>query len=212
MSKSGIPISVFDGKVSEAFKEIVKFHIPAGRNIIDVTAGDRLLWEDWMDEAQKIYSLLTFTDKKYKGGFKDQRNWDIFKGCLFNIGVYDGLIYDPPYFFGIKKSDDPRKDKYGGYAGTYEHLIQYMYIVDKLKDFLKKDGKIIVKCADQYYVPEKKLYMHHVTWIEVLKRLNFDIIDLYVYRHHRMSPTAFQVKNRQSAVIMHTYFIVGQRI
>ena len=208
---SKIPISVFDGKVSDAFKAIVQFHIPLGSNILDVTAGERLLWNDWLDEAKHNY-IIDFYDKNGDRSKKSEvKQYDIFSDVPFNRSKYNVLIYDPPYFFGVKKSDDPRKDKYGGYAGTYPDLKNYMYVVSKLGNFLKSDGKIIIKCADQYYVPEKKLYLHHFDWLYVLNKNEFDVIDFYIYRHHRMSPTAFQVKNRQSAVIMHTYFIVAQK-
>jgi hypothetical protein len=201
MGNSGIPMSVLDGKVSDAFIKILRYHIKPGSVIIDVTAGQRLLWEGQNVEDYKIY----YYDKNIDNEIVKKK--DIF------IDSYDKcscIVYDPPYFFGVKKSNDFRKDMYGGYAGTLDELRGYMSAVKRLKESLLPGGKIILKCADQYYVPEKKLYLHHLDWIKHLISSGYNVIDFYVYRHHHVSPTAFQVKNRNSAVIMHTYFIVGE--
>lgn len=123
---------------------------------------------------------------------------------------FDGIIYDPPYFFGYKGSDDPRRKDYGDYLQTLDSLIEYMDVANsKFNSLLKDDGKLFVKCADQFNPKERKFYVHHHTWINRLT--NFDIIDLFIFIHHRMSPTAFQVKNRPCSVIMHTYFLVFKK-
>ena len=79
----------------------------------------------------------------------------------------------------------------------------------KFPKWLKDNGKLIVKCADQYQTKERKFYPHHYTWIRRLS--NFKIIDFFIFTHHRMSPTAFQVKDRPCSVIMHTYFLVFKK-
>jgi len=76
----------------------------------------------------------------------------------------------------------------------------------KFPEWLTEDGKLILKCADQYQTKERKFYSHQNTWINKLD--NFEITDTLIFTHHRMSPTAFQVKNRPCSVIMHTYFLV----
>ena len=120
---------------------------------------------------------------------------------------FHGIIYDPPYFFGYKGSKDPRRKDYGDYLQSYEDLLWYMdFANSQFPTWLTDEGKLIVKCGDQYQTKERKFYPHHYTWINRLT--NFDLIDLYVFIHHRMSPTAFQVKNRPCSVIMHTYFLV----
>ncbi len=120
---------------------------------------------------------------------------------------FDGIIYDPPYFFGYSGSSDPRREDYGDYVQTYQKLLEFMNVANSsFPKLLKENGKLIVKCADQYQTKERKFYPHHHTWINRLT--NFEIIDLLIFIHHRMSPTAFQVKNRPCSVIMHTYFLV----
>ena len=123
---------------------------------------------------------------------------------------FDGIIYDPPYFFGYKGSDDPRREDYGDYIQSYDDLLWFMDVAnEKFPSLLKPDGKLIVKCADQYQTKERKFYAHHNTWINRLT--NFEIIDLNIFIHHRISPTAFQVKDRPCSVIMHTYFLVFKK-
>jgi hypothetical protein len=64
----------------------------------------------------------------------------------------------------------------------------------KFPELLKEEEKIILKCADQYQTAERRFYPHHHTWIK--KLTNFNITDLLIFTHHRISPTAFQVKDR----------------
>jgi DNA modification methylase len=123
---------------------------------------------------------------------------------------FDGIVYDPPYFFGYTGSNDPRREDYGDYVQTYEELLEFIDIANtKFPRWLKDSGKLIVKCADQYQTKERKFYPHHYTWIGRLS--SFENIDLFVFIHHRMSPTAFQVKDRPCSVIMHTYFLVFKK-
>ena len=101
---------------------------------------------------------------------------------------------------------------------TYQNNIflreSFLWFIDiankKFPKLLKDDGKLIVKCADQYQTVERKFYAHHYEWIKRLD--NFNIIDLNIFIHHRLSPTAFQVKNRPCSVIMHTYFLTFEKI
>ena len=124
--------------------------------------------------------------------------------------LFNGIIYDPPYFFGYKGSTDPRKNDYGDYLQTYDDLLQFMHIANNhLYNMLEDNGKLIVKCADQYHTKERKFYPHHVKWINTLN--NFRLVDQLIHIHHRMSPTAFQVKERPCSVIMHTYFLIFQK-
>ena len=119
---------------------------------------------------------------------------------------FDCIVYDPPYFFGYEGSDDPRREDYGDYLQSYEDLLWFMDTAnEKFPSILREGGKLILKCADQYQTVERKFYCHHNTWIQRLS--NFEITDMNVYVHHRISPTAFQVKDRPCSVIMHTYFL-----
>jgi len=207
------PISIHSGKVSKVFLEILSFHIPPTGNklILDPTCGKKHLWTEFnktnMDGKTILESFgrVVFSDIKDYG---QEFIADIFK-MKPNI-KFDTIIYDPPYFFGVDVSDDQREEDYGGYAQTYNELLNYIDIAnDKMHLWLKDNGKLIVKCADQYNVKERRFYPHHITWAERLK--NWELIDIIIYQHHNMSPTAFQVKDRQTSVIMHTYFLVFRK-
>lgn len=197
-------------KLGEFFKEILTFHIPPSKQkvILDPTCGRKYLWEEYLKKdlngktSLEEYGEVVFSDIKSYG----QEIISDVKSLNFDY-LFDGIIYDPPYFFGYKGSSDPRREDYGDYVQTYEELLEFMDIANsKFPSLLKDDGKLIVKCADQYQTKERKFYPHHHTWINRLS--NFEIIDLFIFIHHRMSPTAFQVKNRPCSVIMHTYFLV----
>jgi len=204
---SKYPISHNGNKrLGEFFKEILSFHIPPSKEriILDPTCGKRYLWEEYMkdnSELQEYYKVI-FSDLKDYG---QEIVLDI-RSLQFDHNL-DGIVYDPPYFFGYANSKDPRRDDYGDYVQNYNDLLEFMNIANILfPSWLKDDGKLIVKCADQYQTKERRFYPHHYTWIN--KLTNFEIIDLFVFIHHRISPTAFQVKNRPCSVIMHTYFLI----
>jgi DNA modification methylase len=151
------------------------------------------------------YGKVVFSDMKPYG----QDIVSDVSALKFNY-QFDGIVYDPPYFFGYKGSSEPRREDYGDYVQTYKDLVEFMTLANtKFPKWLKDDGKLIVKCADQYQTKERRFYPHHYTWIKKLSK--FEIIDFFVFIHHRMSPTAFQVKDRPCSVIMHTYFLVFKK-
>lgn len=200
-------------KLGEFFEEILTFHIPPSKEkvILDPTCGKKHLWKEYFKKSLhgktrlEEYGRIFFSDIKPYG----QESVSDVKSLNFDC-KFDGIIYDPPYFFGYKGSNDPRREDYGDYVQKYEDLLEFMDIANnKFPDWLKENGKLVVKCADQYQTKERKFYPHHYTWICRLP--NFEIIDFFIFIHHRMSPTAFQVKNRPCSVIMHTYFLVFKK-
>jgi len=205
------PISHNGGKnLGDYFEEILDFHIPPSKfaRILDPTCGNRYLWSNYLRQnllgKTKIeeYGEVVFSDIKDLGYNIVSSIADLEFDKPFNA-----IIYDPPYFFGYEGSDDPRREDYGDYLQTYEDLIWFMEIAnEKFPKWLTQDGKLILKCADQYQTKERKFYSHHNTWIN--KLTNFEISDTLIFTHHRISPTAFQVKDRPCSVIMHTYFLV----
>ena len=209
------PISHNGNKnLGEYFSEILRFHIPPSpeKVILDPTCGKKHLWEEFMkpdlrgENKLKEYGKVIFSDKIDYG----QEIVSDLRDLNFNNEI-DGIIYDPPYFFGYTGSNDPRRQDYGDYIQTYNDLLWFMdYANERFPKWLKKDGKLILKCADQYQTKERKFYPHHITWVNHLT--NFQQTDNLIFIHHRMSPTAFQVKNRPCAVIMHTYFLVFNKL
>ncbi len=208
------PLSHNAGKnLGEYFSEILAFHIPPShdKRILDPTCGKRHMWKELLNTTlsgeRKLdeYGEVIFSDIMDYG-----YNQVVSVADLEFDDTFDGIIFDPPYFFGYKGSDDPRREDYGGYLQTYESLIWFMDIAnEKFPGMLTKNGKLILKCADQYQTKERKFYPHHITWVNRLS--NFKLIDQFVFVHHRISPTAFQVKNRPCSVIMHTYFLVFRK-
>ena len=209
------PLSHNAGKpLGKYFLEILTFHIPPSKEkvLLDPTCGKKHLWVEFYNpnlfNKTKIeeYGKVVFSDIQDHG----QEIVSNISDLSFDY-QFDGIIYDPPYFFGYSGSKDPRRGDYGDYIQTYEDLLWFMDIANtNFPTMLKDDGKLIVKCADQYQTIERKFYPHHITWVNKLS--NFELIDQYVFIHHRMSPTAFQVKDRPCSVIMHTYFLVFQKV
>lgn len=192
------PLSVAQGELASRFREVLQLHVPPGSNILDPTCGRRHLWK----EIDTTNWSVTFSDVKDYGQeiVVDIRDFPETK-------KYDTIVYDPPYFFGYVGSDDPRESDYGSYCRTYQELKSLITLAnDKFPRLLQPRGKLILKCADQYLNAYRTFYPHHITWANQLT--NFHLVDIMIYQHHRMSPTAFQVKNRPCCIIMHTYFLV----
>ena len=208
------PLSHNAGKnLGEYFYDILTFHIPPSQDIriLDPTCGKRHLWAEFMkptlQHKNKLddYGEVVFSDIVDYGYNIVSSFVDLEFSYKFN-----GIIFDPPYFFGYKGSNDPRREDYGDYIQTYDDLIWFMDTANtKFPDLLVPDGKLILKCADQYQTKERKFYAHHHEWVRRLT--NFEIVDLNIFIHHRMSPTAFQVKDRPCSVIMHTYFLTFKK-
>ena len=208
------PISHSLGKnLGEFFYDILTFHVPFSKEItiLDPTCGKRHLWVEFLQTDLDGKIIL---EKYGKVVFADVVDYD--QEIVSDISelefenAFDCVVYDPPYFFGYLNSTDPRKEDYGEYTQDYKEFERFIDFANKeFPIWLKTDGKLIVKCADQYQTKERKFYPHHHTWIQ--KLTNFNLIDMYVFIHHRISPTAFQVKNRPCSIIMHTYFLVFKK-
>ena len=168
-------------KLGEFFEEILTFHIPPSKEkaILDPTCGKKHLWEEYLKRncygktKLEEYGKVIFSDIKPYG----QEIVSDVNSLNFNQ-EFDGIIYDPPYFFGYEGSRDPRKEDYGDYVQTYEELLKFMDTANsKFPTWLKKNGKLILKCADQYQTKERKFYHHHYTWINRLT--SFEITDFF---------------------------------
>lgn len=203
------------------FKRILTFHIPPEDKprILDPTCGEKHLWKGFTKRQTKLsgesaeadltdYDIV-FSDIEDKGQeiVSDVRTID-----EEVEGEFDGIIYDPPYLFGVQANDDPRDEDYGsGYNQDFENLLEFMGIANsKFPPLLKNDGKLIVKCSDQYVPDERRFYCLHNLWINNLTR--FNLIDLFVAKYLRSYGTAYQVKNRPCSIVSHTYFLVFKEI
>lgn len=196
------PVSCLDGSASAAFLTVLQMHLD-GEAVLDLTYGDGLSWGD-----AGLFAPAGLVRSDIKPPF----NQDLFTAAHDHPewrGAFDLVYFDPPYFFGVEASTDPRAEQYGRYDHDGAALSRYMAFVPEIATFLRSGGKVIVKCGDQYHVPSRRLMLHHIEWCGWLTRA-FSLVDFYVYRYHRVSPTAYQVKDRPCAVVAHSYFIVGQ--
>lgn len=200
MPSNHAPLSVLTGHVSDAFNKILQYHLKHGATILDPTYGAGLLWQHVPDADYHVIATDALVGVEFS---------QVFMAAQGYLPV-DAVVYDPPYMFGVGKSLDPRVALYGGYGQSYAQLLWYIAVTTRIiPDWLTSGGLLIIKCSDQYYTPEHKLYLHHVTWLEAISKL-YNVLDFYIYKHDRVSPTAWQVNNRRSNVIMHTYFIVAE--
>lgn len=210
VNKQKYPISHNLGcpELSEFFYRVLTFHIPPKDtpSILDPTCGKKLLWKHFFRRSLTDRRLID----KYNVTFSDIR--DLGQGLVCSIdelkfnSEFDGIIYDPPYFFGYEGSND-RVEEYGDYGQDYTTLLNFMRSANnKFPSLLKPKSKLIVKCADMYHVKRRRFYPLHILWVKKLS--NFNLIDVFIYFYRHRSPTSFQVKNRPCSIIQHTYFLV----
>lgn len=196
------PISCLDGTAAAAFRTVLGFHLEGDR-VLDPTHGDAISWKGAPFPAGLVASdIKTGTDLfMIVASHPEWRGW------------FDVVFYDPPYLLDVAddETDDKRADAYGGYAHNEMDLLRYMLFVRDARALLRVGGKLIVKCQDQYVVATRRLWLHHLNWCAKIQDAGLSLVDFYVYRYNRTSPTAFQVKERPCAVIAHTYFIVAER-
>ncbi len=196
------PTSYQQGTVADVFKNIFTFHVQEGSSVLDPTCGECLSWE-----RVDIFDYdITFSDIKKP---YEQDLFDLLEDYPEYKNHFDAIYYDPPYFIDVVKSNDARQD---GYAGTEQDLKKYMDAINyPLNSMLKPNGKLILKCSDQYIVKTREFKLWHYDWIDYLKGAMLEPVDFFVYHYNHVSPTAYQVKDRPASVISHTYYIVAQK-
>lgn len=220
------PLSLREAKTASLFfKDIMELHFNKGAKILDLTCGEGLLWYDIDTRDYKIQ----WSDKYYKSTKKNFILSDYKELPTKFNGVFDGVIFDPPYLFGIKTSKDKREKKYGEYKQTYAELMNLIHEAPQyLIKYIKTGGKIVLKCSDQYYCKEHKFYELSRHWSESFSILGrekvfeenpyisigtnkLNLIDKHIFPVHHISPTAWQVKDRNSSIQNYTLFLVFQK-
>lgn len=192
------PVAVRAGAYEDFVEDLLKFHFKQGKRLLDPTCGEKLMWEG----IEPDYFDVVFSDIKLGQDLRE----------LTYEEEFDGVIFDPPYFFGYAGSTDPRREAYGDYDPTYKELVELMLRgIDMAHTALKKGGKLVLKCADQLDTVHLTYYGHHYTWQMFAVAQGFRIIDTQIFQHHHISGTAWQLQFRPCAVINHSYFLVFQK-
>jgi len=208
------PVSCKEGELGRFFYNLFTFHIPLIEGerkpkILDPTCGKKYLWVEF---NKKRFGTEEKLIDDYEIVFSDLRDLgqeivSDFRNLNFREDL-DAIVFDPPYFFGIDVSDDPRAEDYGGYHQTKQDLYKTISEASILfPNWLKRGGKLFLKCSDQFVVSEKRFYPLHVDWINLFSE-RFDLIDIFIYVYRRVSPTAYQVKDRPCSICNYTYILV----
>jgi hypothetical protein len=205
--------------MAEKFEEILRFHIPPSpdKTILDPTCGKRYLWESLFNGLNEKSNQLDLDGNPiklpWKVIFSDIQDFGYNKVCdvkdLTVEAPVDGIVYDPPYFFGTEKPSTNFRE-YGDYSQTYEDLLEFMDVAnEKFPALLKEDGKLILRCSDMIHYKQNKFYPLHITWANRLS--NWEMVDFIVLVHKWMGWTDFMVKDRSCSVGMHSYLMVFKK-
>lgn len=202
------PTSVLQGTAAQALATVLLHHLPQDKGpykVLDPCYGKGHWWDARLSNDYHVHpsDILPPWNQDVRRLFADRPDM---------VGAFDAVVYDPPYLVGTGNTDDPREGDYGGYAHSEFDLLSYINALSGLVLMLKPNGVLIVKCQDQYVVPERKLHLWHADWLVELDACDVDVVDFYVYPYHRASPTAYQVKDRPCAVVGHSYLLVARRL
>lgn len=208
------PLSHGTGKpLSEYFKELLTFHVPPPAKVLDPTCGMKHLWSEFPFMLRTLRGPAIFT--QYNITFADIR--DLGQEVVSDFRdldygpVFDAIVFDPPYLYGYFDSPDERESDYGGYSQDFTDLLNLMHSSSSLHEMLKPGGKIVLKCSDMYDTKKRKFMDLHFLWNDMWRGNDLRMVDFNVYPHHHLNPLAFQVKDRPTSVVMHTYFMWYQK-
>lgn len=198
------PISILDDRAAVAWETVLQFHLPEQSVVLDPTYGTGRIWGgDTRGHVVCAHDILADAPQDLFTLKVDHPEY---------ISYFDGVVYDPPFLVDVMTTKDPRAASYGGYGYTDADLRRYMgAISDPLVDLLKPGGKFFVKCGDQYISKRRQLKLWHVDWVLAMQGAGLEIVDIFITRNRRISPTAYQVKNRPSNILVHGYFLVGKK-
>jgi len=194
---------------SQTLQRVLEFHLSEGATIIDPTPGEKHSWKYYLKEASKpsFLPLMKFNIIFIED---DISNFTKTRTFVRKNNQVDAIFFDPPYIFGHKKKQDPRREDYGGYHHTFKEIQELLNLANKtLPIFLKENGLLFFKYSDVFSLEERKFYLCASLWIQALN--NFEVIDHYIIPHHHISPTAWQVKDRPCGIVNYTYLTVLKR-
>mgnify|MGYP001612549367 FL=1 len=197
-----IPLCLNTRPFSAAFREVLDFHLSDGAKILDPTPGKGYSWQQYRQDCEENAYIL-FPRKQYS----IHQDESFFTTSTPLQSKYDAVYFDPPYFFGLGQTSDPREKDYGNYNHEKENLCKLLIVANiRFPQVLQKTGKLFFKYSDFFSVKDRCFHFCIPLWIPILN--NFKVVDHYIIPHHRLTPTAWQVKNRPCGIVNYTYLSV----
>jgi hypothetical protein len=200
-------------RFSQVLPLVLEFHLFKGAEIIDPTPGEKYSWEEYERRKGKGF----FPPMNFNIHFipDDIDNFNFTADYVKRNGPTDAIFFDPPYIFHSKKKGqdvrkDDRGDDYGGYHHDLSDVKRFMMNANEhFPDFLKEEGLLFLKYTDVFSLEERHFYFCAALWSNLF--FNFHVIDHYIIRHHHISPTAWQVKNRPCGIVNYTYLTIFKK-
>lgn len=187
------PVAVRDRKLQVFMQELVDLHVRSGDRILDPTPGEGLQWKGvqvpevgaWFLNGKRLQEIELAAE---------------------SVNV---VFFDPPYLSVVSEFDG-RSHTYGGYRHPLGQIRRLVSESARLfSKWVKVDGKVIFKCSDQY--SRGRYSALTAEWVNTFELYQFRVIDHQYMIHHHISPTAWQILDRNCAVINCTQFLVFQK-
>jgi len=171
-------LSVLLGEQSDNLKHILKFYLPKGSKILDVTYGHGKIWSSISKDCYKVVT----NDIDPESLAKYHHSFNNLELISKEYGKFDAILYDPPYKYGkssyiLNEVDDkdwrPIKTKWR----VIDQVTSAQTLNIILPEILKPNGSLIVKIMDTRY--QGNLIPNHMLLIQEFK--NFRLKDIYIY-------------------------------
>ena len=167
---------------------------------------------NWFD-LDCTYSKGVFYQKikqpKYKSDliplFDDVIKSDSTNLKEFNDNSMDSVIFDPPFLFRKRKSENNDKiSKRFSYFKSYDELIEmYTESLKSIKRVLNKNGYLFFKCQD---MTDGKFYCTHYEIIRIANELGYELKDIAI----KATTQKLQrdAKQQNCVAKVHSYWLV----
>lgn len=203
--------SILKGTNAEVFKKLLLYYKPPPAKVIDVTCGYRHFWTLL---KPSINTLTLHQTKGYEVVFNDIRPIGDYQYDYREIlkhkpeweGVFDAVVYDPPYTDLTLKVEGVDRwikgDRYGTDSFKQEETLSEEHFQQFAKQayrLLKSDGVVIAKLQDT-------VNWWHFKFYNNIKPLKLEA--LYIHDLGSNWAEYVEVKNARKPIPKHAYWFI----
>jgi transcriptional regulator with XRE-family HTH domain len=207
VSTNELVFSAHSGTNDGLFPQILSLYVTPGSAVADVTYGKGVFWRNI---PEGLYQLKA----------SDIASGIDCRALPYNDETIDCVVLDPPYMHTPGGTAHVGHQNYEGYYRNntaengsdkkYHEAVLDLYFKagDEAGRVLRKDGILIVKCADEVCANQQRLT--HVELINEFSKKRFIVEDLFVLlRSNR--PGVSRILRQVHARKNHSYFLVFRK-
>ncbi len=204
-------LSVIDGTkygIQEAFSWVLNYYNPYKNTpevmpkVLDSTCSEMFMWHK--NDLNKFKVIRNDLDPSIDADYhKDVRFLH-----HFIKGIFDIIIYDPPYVDLKNRKDTKEKEKLYGYnkmKGLRELILTTLFASDAFYNLLDKNGVLIAKITNFHWKNRLRGSYEIINYL----RDNFYLWDEVIYRFYKFIPNLGLYGKKVAKT--HTYFLIFKK-